>query len=162
VRDWEAATRAAADAGIRVVNIRTGVVIAGHAGMIGRLLPPFKLGVGGVIGDGSQWMSWISLHDHVRAIQHAMTSSLEGPVNFVSPQPVTNRDFTHAFGRVLSRPTVVPIPEFALRLAFGHMAEETILTSQRAIPACLAASSFAFELPEIEGALRTELGATEK
>jgi uncharacterized protein (TIGR01777 family) len=159
VREWEAATRFALDAGIRVVNIRTGVVISGNGGMLSRLLTPFKLGLGGPIAGGAQWMSWIALPDHVRAVKFAFTSPLTGPVNLVSPVPVTNADFMRALGRVLSRPAVIPLPGIALRAAFGQMAEETILTSQRAVPARLQDASFSFEEPDIERALHSELAS---
>jgi uncharacterized protein len=157
VRAWEAASQPVRNAGIRVVNIRTGVVVSGHGGMLKRLLTPFKLGLGGPIAGGDQWLSWIGLHDHIRAVRFALTSALAGPVNLVSPNPVTNAEFTRALGRVLSRPTFIPVPGFALRGVFGQMADETILASQRAIPARLQASAFAFEEPEIERALLREL-----
>jgi uncharacterized protein (TIGR01777 family) len=159
VREWEGATRMARDAGIRVINIRTGVVVSGTGGMLSRLLLPFKLGLGGPIGGGRQWMSWIALHDHIRAVRFAFTNTVAGPLNLVSPEPVTNAEFTRALGRVLSRPTVIPLPGLALRAAYGQMAVETILTSQRAVPARLQASSFRFEEPEIEHALRRELAS---
>ena len=157
VREWEAASAPARDAGIRVVNIRTGVVVSRNGGMLSRLLTPFKLGLGGPIAGGDQWMSWIGLDDHVRAVRFALTSALSGPVNLVSPQPVTNAEFTRALGRVLSRPAVIPLPGVALRAVFGQMAKETILASQRALPARLQAASFEFVTPDIEQALRHEL-----
>lgn len=157
VREWEAATTPAREAGIRVVNMRTGVVLARHGGMLKRLLFPFRLGLGGPIAGGEHWLSWIALHDHVRAIRFAFTSQLSGPVNFVSPRPVTNGEFTRALGRVLQKPTMIPLPAFALRAGFGQMAEETILASQRAVPATLQAASFSFDAPEIDTALRREL-----
>ena len=158
VREWEGATRGAADAGVRVVRIRTGVVLSPKGGALERLLLPFRLGVGGPIGSGRQWMSWISLHDHVRAMMHAIaTDGLAGPVNLVSPNPVTNAEFAATLGRVLSRPAIVPLPSFALELVYGEMARATILSGQRVQPKALLKSGFVFELPTLEEALRFEL-----
>jgi len=158
VREWEGATRGAADAGVRVVRIRTGVVLSPKGGALERLLLPFRLGVGGPIGSGRQWMSWISLHDHVRAMMHALaTDGLAGPVNLVWPNPVTNAEFAATLGRVLSRPAIVPLPSFALELVYGEMARATILSGQRVQPKALLKSGFVFELPTLEEALRFEL-----
>ncbi|MCX6907006.1 MAG: TIGR01777 family oxidoreductase [Verrucomicrobia bacterium] len=154
-RDWEVATKPAADAGIRVVNLRFGVILSATGGALAKMLTPFKFGVGGVIGDGRQWMSWITLDDVIGVIGDALANgTLHGPVNVVAPQPVTNREFTKTLGRVLGRPTVFPIPAFALRLAFGEMADALLLSSQRMEPAKLVASGYRFRFPELDGALR--------
>jgi uncharacterized protein len=154
-RDWEAATAAAIAHGIRVVNPRLGVVLSDHGGALAKMLTPFRLGMGGVVGDGTQWMSWIALDDVVGAIQHALaTDSLRGPVNAVAPGPVTNAELTRTLGRVLRRPTVVPLPAFAARLAMGEMADALVLASQRVLPARLQASGYIFRHPSLEGALR--------
>jgi len=159
-REWEAATVAAADAGVRVALIRTGVVLSPNGGALERLLLPFRMGVGGPIGSGRQWMSWIALDDHVRAMEHALaTTGLSGPVNLVSPNPVTNAEFASTLGRVLSRPALVPVPEFALELAYGEMARATILASQRVLPKALLRTQFHFAHPTLEEALRFELSA---
>lgn len=158
-RQWEAATEPAAAAGIRVVNLRFGVMLSATEGALPRLLTPFRLGVGGRLGSGKQFMSWITIDDVVGAILHAMgTETLRGPVNAVAPQPVTNREFTKILGRVLGRPTVFTMPAFAARLAFGQMADELLLCSQRVEPAKLLASGYQFRFPELEGALRHLLG----
>lgn len=159
-RDWERATAAASDAGVRVVLARTGVVLSPRGGALAKLLLPFRLGVGGPIGSGRQWMSWISLHDHLRAIEHSLASSaLAGPVNFVAPNPVTNAEFATTLGRVLTRPALVPVPSFALELMYGEMARATILAGQRVSPRALAADGFEFAHPTLEQALRFELGS---
>jgi len=158
-RQWEAATEPAAAAGIRVVNLRFGVMLSATEGALPRLLTPFRLGVGGRLGSGKQFMSWITIDDVVGAILHAMgTETLRGPVNAVAPQPVTNREFTKILGRVLGRPTVFTMPAFAARLAFGQMADELLLCSQRVEPAKLLASGYQFRFPELEAALRHLLG----
>jgi len=154
-RDWEAATATAITQGIRVVNLRLGVALSALA----KMLTPFRLGMGGVIGNGAQWMSWIALDDVVGAIRHALaTDALRGPVNAVAPAPVTNAEFIRTLGRVLERPTLVPLPAFAARLALGEMADELLLTSQRVVPARLQASGYRFRYPTLEGALRGVLG----
>ncbi len=154
-RDWEAATAPAAGKGIRVVNLRFGLILGAAGGALAKMLPPFKLGAGGVIGDGRQYMSWIALDDVIGVIHHALTNgSLRGAVNVVAPNPVTNREFTRTLGRVLRRPTIFPLPAFAARLAFGEMADALLLSSQRVEPARLAASGYAFRFPELEAALR--------
>jgi uncharacterized protein (TIGR01777 family) len=156
--DWERATVAAADAGIRVVILRTGVVLGEDGGALGRLLLPFRLGVGGRIGSGRQWMSWISREDAVRAIRYALdTTRISGPVNLVAPTPVRNLEFTKTLGRVLSRPTVFPVPAFLLELIFGGMARNTILADQRVVPKRLAGIGFEFRHPHLAEALRVEL-----
>jgi uncharacterized protein len=152
---WEAATGPARDAGIRVVNLRLGVVLSSHGGALAKMLTPFKLGLGGVIGSGRQAMSWITLEDLVGAILFTLASpALAGPVNAVSPYPVTNREFTRALGRVLGRPTIFPMPAFAARLAFGEMADEMLLAGARVEPRALAEAGFAFRHPQLEPALR--------
>jgi uncharacterized protein (TIGR01777 family) len=159
-REWESASSSAVDAGVRVVLLRTGIVLSPHGGALERLLLPFRLGVGGPIGGGRQWMSWISLDDHVRAMEHAMaTTGLHGPVNLVAPNPVTNAEFAATLGRVLARPALVPVPALALELAFGEMARATILAGQRALPKSLLRSGFTFAHPTLEQALRFELAA---
>jgi uncharacterized protein len=158
-QEWERATVPATDAGIRTVLLRTGVVLDAHGGALARLLPPFRLGVGGPIGSGRQWMSWIALEDQLRAIEHALwTASLHGPVNLVAPNPVTNAEFAATLGRVLARPAFLPVPAFALELLYGEMADATILAGQRVMPRMLAASGFEFALPTLEQALRRAVG----
>jgi len=158
-RQWEAATEPAAAAGIRVVNLRFGVMLSSVGGALPRLLTPFKLGVGGRLGSGKQFMSWIAIDDVIGAILHALgTETLRGAVNAVAPEPVTNREFTRTLGRVLGRPTVFPMPAFAARLAFGQTADELLLASQRVEPAKLLASGYLFRFPDLEAALRHLLG----
>lgn len=158
-RDWEAATAAAIAQGIRVVSLRIGVVLSKQGGALATMLTPFRLGLGGVVGSGAQWMAWIALDDVIGAIVHILTTdALRGPVNAVAPAPVTNAEFTRTLGRVLGRPTLVPLPAFAARLALGEMADELLLTSQRVLPARLEASHYRFRHPSLEGALRAELG----
>ncbi|MFQ5639498.1 MAG: TIGR01777 family oxidoreductase [bacterium] len=158
-KEWEAATQPAVEKGIRVVNLRIGVVLTPKGGALAKMLTPFKLGVGGVMGSGEQYWSWISIDDVVGAIHHAiMTESLSGPVNAVAPNPVTNREFTKALGRVLSRPTVFPMPAFAARAALGEMADELLLASTRVQSAKLNASGYAFRYSNLEEALRHVLG----
>jgi uncharacterized protein (TIGR01777 family) len=156
---WEAATHAARDADVRVVNLRLGVVLSRNGGALAKMLTPFKLGLGGVIGSGQQYLSWISLDDVVNAIQFALTAAaLTGPVNAVAPQPVTNREFTKTLGRVLRRPTVFPMPAFAARLAFGEMADEMLLSGVRVEPHALSSAGFEFQHPQLELALRHAIG----
>jgi uncharacterized protein (TIGR01777 family) len=158
VRGWEAATAPAAEAGVRVVNLRFGVVLSPSGGALGRMLLPVRLGAGGRLGSGKQWMSWVALSDAVRAIRFAIDDeALRGAVNVVAPTPVTNADFTRALGKALHRPAVMVVPAAALRLAFGEMADEALLASQRVYPRRLAQAGFHFDHPEIEGALRYEL-----
>jgi uncharacterized protein len=158
-REWEAATATAIAQGIRVVNLRLGVVLSANGGALTKMLTPFRLGLGGVIGDGAQWMSWIALDDVTGAIRHALTTdALRGPVNAVAPAPVTNAEFTRTLGRALGRPTLVPLPAFAARLALGEMADELLLASQRVVPARLQASGYRFRYPTLEDALRAVLG----
>ena len=160
--DWEAATAAARDSGIRVVNLRIGVVLTPAGGALAKLLLPFQLGAGGRVGSGNQYMSWISIDDLLGAILHVMrTESLDGAVNAVAPHAVTNGEFTSILGRVLGRPTFLPLPAAAARLAFGEMADEMLLASTRVLPERLAATRYAFRHPDIEGAMRHVLGKLE-
>jgi len=157
-RDWEAAADPARQRGIRVVNARLGMVLTRRGGALGLMLIPYKLGLGGVIGSGKQYMSWIALDDAVAALYHILkTEGLEGPVNVTTPYPVTNRDFTITLGRVLRRPTLFPLPAFAARAVFGPMAEEMLLSGARVIPQTLLDSGFIFQTPHLEEALRRVL-----
>ncbi|MFF8020001.1 TIGR01777 family oxidoreductase [Streptomyces sp. NPDC007896] len=154
---WEGAAAPAREAGVRTVFARTGLVVAREGGAWGKLFPLFKAGLGGRMGDGRQYWSYISLHDEVAAIRHLIdTSSLSGPVNLTAPTPLTNREITEAMGRVLHRPTVFPTPAPLLRLALGDMSGD-ILGSQRVHPTRLLSSGFTFAFPSIEGALRAAL-----
>ena len=161
-RQWEAATESAKEAGIRVVNLRIGVVLSAVGGALGRMLTPFKLGLGGIVGSGRQYMSWITLDDLVAAIHHLiLADDVSGPANAVSPNPVTNREFTKTLGRVLRRPTVLPLPTAVVRLLFGEMGRALLLASARVVPTKLQAAGFEFSHPRLEGALRHELGETQ-
>jgi hypothetical protein len=154
-RQWEAAAAPAAQVGIRVVHPRFAMILSTAGGALQRLLLPFRLGLGGKLGSGQQFMSWVALDDVVGAICHALThDDLQGPVNTVSPTPVRNHEFTRTLGRVLRRPTVFPLPALAARLAFGQMADELLLASQRVEPAKLLASGYQFAFPDLESALR--------
>jgi len=156
---WEAATEPASRNHIRVVNLRIAFVLSKEGGGLAKMLLPFKLGVGGRLGSGRQYLSWIALDDVVRVISHAILSdSLHGPVNTVAPQPVTNREFTKSLGSVLGRPTIFPMPAFAARMVFGEMADNLLLASSRVQPARLRASGYEFLFPEVKGALRHALG----
>jgi uncharacterized protein (TIGR01777 family) len=158
-RDWEAACQPAAAKGIRVVHLRTGMVLSPAGGALGKMLTPFKMGVGGVIGSGQQFMSWIALDELLAVILFALTHDvLRGPVNATAPNLVTNREFTKTLGRVLGRPTIFPMPAFAARLAFGEMADELLLSSGRVLPAKLQAAGYKFQFPDLEPALRHVLG----
>jgi uncharacterized protein (TIGR01777 family) len=160
-QDWECATAPAAEAGIRVVNLRFGVILSPKDGALAKMLMPFKLGVGGRVGSGKQYWSWISIDDAAGAIHHTMmTDDLVGPVNAVAPNPVTNQEFTKTLGRVLRRPTFVPMPAFAARLALGEMADELLLASSRVEPRKLIQSGYDFRQPTLEAALRHLLGRT--
>lgn len=159
VKAWEAAVAPAVEAGIRVVLLRTGVVMSAQGGALAKLLLPFSLGVGGKIGSGKQYMSWVALDDVLGAFYHAMfDESLSGVVNLTSPQPVTNAEFARTLGRVLGRPTIIPLPGGAIKLAFGQMGQETILEGNRVLPQRLQNSDFEFLYPNLENALRLELG----
>jgi uncharacterized protein len=155
---WEAATRPAAEAGIRVVNLRIGVVLASEGGALPKMLPPFKFGMGGPVGGGDQWMSWIALADLVDAIVWCMSpDGLSGPVNATAPGTVRQRDFARTLGKVLGRPAVMPLPAWAVRLAMGEKGEALLLEGARIAPKKLLASGFTFSYPELEGALRAAL-----
>lgn len=154
-RQWEAATQPAAQAGIRTVYLRNGLVLAGDGGALSKMLLPFKLGLGGPVGSGQQYWSWISITDWLHIILHCFTiETLSGPVNATAPHPARNLEFTHALGRMLNRPTVVPVPEFALRFALGEMADELLFASARVTPARLQASGYEFTHATLDEALR--------
>ena len=151
---WEGAAAPAIEAGIRTVLLRTGIVLDAGGGALGRMLLPFKLGVGGRLGSGKQWWSWISLEDEVRAITHLLDAGLAGPVNLTAPNAVTNRDFTEALGDALGRPTLLPVPRFALEAILGaDLAQAVVFTSARVLPEQLLADGFAFANPTIDQAL---------
>jgi uncharacterized protein (TIGR01777 family) len=158
-REWEAAATPATDAGIRVVPVRIGLVLAPNGGLLGPMLLPFQLGLGGPLGDGRAWWSWIAIEDVVQAFRFAMErDDLRGAINAVAPAPVTNAEFTRVLGRILERPTMLRVPRFALRVLFGEeAAREAMLASGRLVPARLQANGFRFEFPELEAALRHEL-----
>jgi hypothetical protein len=159
-REWEAASAPAVAAGMRVVHMRFGVVLSPNAGALAMMLPIFRLGLGGRLGSGKEWMSWISLPDLASAVLFLLDSpSLHGAVNLTAPQPVTNATFTRTLARMLHRPAVVPVPAFALRLALGPMADEALLSSTRAIPKKLLEAGFGFTHPDIEQALNAEVRA---
>ncbi|MSR83925.1 MAG: TIGR01777 family protein [Candidatus Latescibacteria bacterium] len=154
-RAWEEAAEPARAAGMRTARLRFGMVLSAEGGALARMLPPFRLGLGGRIGSGRQYLSWISLDDAVRALGHLLDrQDLSGPFNAVSPHPCTNAEFTRALGKVLHRPAVCPVPAWALRLALGEMADELLLASTRAMPRRLLESRFRFEHPGLEDTLR--------
>ena len=158
-REWEAAAGPAAEADIRTVHMRTGVVLSANGGALGKMLLPFKLGLGGRLGDGRQWMSWIDMDDMVGAIHHILKNDLlHGPVNLVAPKPVTNAEFTKVLAGALSRPAIFPVPAFAAKLAFGEMGEEVLLWSQRVEPSKLIASGYPFRFRELAASLKNVLG----
>jgi len=153
--DWEKATALATEKGIRVVNARFGVILDAHGGALAKMLPPFRMGIGGKIGSGKQWMSWIALDDVVGGLKFALANeTLRGAVNFVAPNPVTNSEFTRTLGRALSRPTLFPIPAFGVRLLFGEMGEALLLGGQRVEPERLKSSGYPFQYSQLESALR--------
>ncbi|MFI0778875.1 TIGR01777 family oxidoreductase [Streptomyces sp. NPDC021212] len=157
-QDWEEATAAAQEADVRTVFIRSGLVIAPEGGAWGRLFPLFKAGLGGRMGNGRQYWSFIALHDHIAALRHILnTADLSGPVNLTSPSPVTNREITEAMGRVLRRPTLLHVPAPALRIALGEMSTD-ILGSVRALPRKLLDSGFSFTYPHVDEALKSAVG----
>lgn len=157
-QEWERATAPAREAGIRVVNLRIGIVLARGGGALAKMLLPFRLGLGGRLGSGNQYMSWITLDDLVSTITHSLEDERSsGPVNATAPEPVTNREFTRALGRALRRPTIAPMPTFAARAAFGRMADALLLASTRVVPEKLLERNFQFEHPQLEGALRAVL-----
>jgi uncharacterized protein (TIGR01777 family) len=152
---WENSCETALAAGIRTVNMRTGVVLSTEGGALKSMLLPFKLGAGGMVGSGKQYFSWMALDDIVSAMKFVLENDLlSGPVNLVSPQTVTNYEFTKTLGKVLSRPTIFPMPAFAARLALGEMADELLLASTRVVPAKLVQAGFQFAYPQLEPALR--------
>jgi len=158
-REWEAAAEPARQAGIRVVYPRLGIVLRPQGGALGTTLPIFKFGGGGKIGSGNQWWSWVALDDVVGSIVHALTDeSVEGPVNVGSPNPMTNAEYTKVLGKVLGRPTVLPLPAPAARVMLGEVADALLLASQRMEPARLKDTGYAFRYPQLEGALRHLLG----
>lgn len=154
---WEAAAQPARTAGVRVVNFRQGLVLHREGGALQRLLTPFKLGVGGRVGSGKQWWSWISMDDLVSAYRFVLQSELSGPVNLMSPNPVPNAAFVRSLGRALHRPTVFPLPTFAVKTVFGEMGETVLLESQRVLPARLLDAGFAFAHPQLDHALEHAL-----
>jgi uncharacterized protein (TIGR01777 family) len=158
-REWEAACEPARQAGIRVVNLRIGVVLSPQGGALAKMLLPFQLGGGGIVGNGRQYWSWIALDDLLGAIQHCLVrDDLSGPVNATAPMPVTNHEFTKTLGTVLHRPTFVPMPAFAARLALGEMADSLLLASTRVLPQRLQQTGYHFRCPTLESALRHVLG----
>jgi uncharacterized protein (TIGR01777 family) len=156
-REWESASQAAANAGIRTVQARFGIVLSSRGGALKPMLMPFRLGLGGRVGSGKQWWSWVDLQDVVGALLHAIKTNLQGPMNIVSPNPVTNLEFTRVLGSVLSRPTIFPVPAFAAKLAFGQMADELLLASQRVEPAKLKSSAYQFKFTDLRSSLESIL-----
>ena len=154
-REWEAANQPATDAGIQTVQLRTGIVFSLQGGALKKMLPPFRMGVGGNLGSGRQWMSWIHIQDWVGAVHHILKNDLlQGPVNMVGPKPVTNADFTKSLAAELSRPAIFPVPAFAAKLLFGQMADEVLLGSQRVEPARLVTSGYPFQFSDLARALQ--------
>ena len=155
---WEAAAKPAVDAGIRTVYLRTGIVLSPKGGALKKLLPLFKLGVGGKFGNGKQWQSWISIDDEIGAIEHLLTANVSGAVNLTAPNPVTNAEFTKVLASVLKRPAIVPVPTFAPKILLGgELADALLFTGQRVIPAALNASGYMFKHTTIESAFRSLL-----
>ena len=160
VQAWEGATEAVHRGDVRVVHLRSGVVLDADNGALHKMLPPFRLGLGGRIGSGEQIMSWIERSDWLRSVEKLLHASLvKGPVNLVAPTPVTNADFTATLGRVLGRPAAISVPEFAIRLALGEMGEEVLLSGQRAVPTRLLGAGYTFTYETLEPALRAILAA---
>jgi uncharacterized protein len=159
VQQWEKAATPAHDAGVRLVHPRLGLVMHPDGGVLAKLIPVFNVGGGGKIGKGEQWMSWVGMHDVLRALVFLMvTDTLSGPVNITAPNPATNAQFSQTLGEVLHRPAIATVPEFAVKLMFGEMGEETLLSGQRVLPRRLLGANFRFEYPELADALRHELG----
>lgn len=153
--EWERATDIARQSGIRTVNTRFGIILDQHGGALKKMLPPFRMGIGGRLGSGQQWMSWIALDDVIEGLKFVLQDKIiAGPINFVAPNPVRNTEFTKALGRVLSRPTLFPVPAFGLRLLFGEMADALLLSSQRVEPARLNQSGFEFRYRDLDAALK--------
>ena len=159
-REWESATGPAEARGIRTVRLRIGVVLSASGGALAKMLPPFRMGVGGKLGSGTQYMSWIAIDDLIGIVQQAIASdTLSGPVNAVAPNPVTNLEFTKTLGKVLQRPTIFPVPAFAVRLLFGEMGQELLLGSTRVAPRRIIESGYKFRYPALEGALQAVLAS---
>jgi len=157
-KEWESESRRAEDMGIRTVLLRNGIVLSKDGGALGTMLTPFKLGIGGVIGSGKQWMSWVAIDDVVSTVNYALENEkLRGAVNVVSPNPVTNEEFTKTLGEVLYRPTILPLPEFAVNLVFGEMGDALLIDSTRAVPKRLTDAGFEFKYPDLKSALEHEL-----
>ena len=153
--EWENATKPAMEKGIRTIHTRFGVILDTHGGALAQMLTPFRMGIGGRVGSGKQWMSWIALEDVVNGLKFLIADKpVHGPVNFVAPNPVTNAEFTKTLGRVLSRPTLFPVPAFGARLAFGELADALLLSSQKVEPSVLEDKGFLFSWPTLEPALR--------
>lgn len=153
-KEWETESRRAEDSGVRTVLLRNGIVLSKDGGALATMLTPFKFGVGGVVGSGQQWMSWVSLDDVVRIVNYALENeNLRGAVNVVAPHPVTNEEFTKTLGEVLYRPTILPLPEFAVNLVFGEMGDALLIDSIRAIPKRLEEAGFEFKFPNLKSAL---------
>jgi uncharacterized protein (TIGR01777 family) len=158
-REWEAASQTAAAAGIRTAQVRTGIVLTPQGGALAQMLTPFRMGVGGVIGSGRQWMSWIDLSDWVAALLHLLENPhISGPVNLVAPAPVSNAEFTRTLASVLSRPAIFPLPAFAARFVFGEMADALLLSSQRVEPAALLAGGYQFRYSDLRTSLTAMVG----
>jgi len=159
--EWEKATDLAKEKGIRTVNSRFGIILDKDGGALRKMLTPFRMGIGGRIGDGKQWMSWIALDDVVAGIKFSLTNdSLRGPVNFVAPNPVRNAEFTKTLGRVLSRPTIFPIPAFGVRLVFGEMADALLLSSQKVHPNHLMEANYQFQYSQLDEALKHTISSS--
>ncbi len=155
-QDWEAATEPASDTGIRTINLRTGIVLSKEGGMLKRMWLPFKMGVGGIVGSGEQMMSWIDIRDLVQVIHHILfDEEISGPVNGTAPHPVSNREFTKTFGKVIRRPTIFPMPETIVRWVFGELGDELMLKGAMVLPRVLEQSSFEFQHPGLEESLKT-------
>lgn len=162
-REWEAAADASRAAGVRTIHPRIGIVLSKGGGALAKLLTPFRLGAGGAIGDGKQYMSWIAIDDIVAGLMFALENeSIAGAVNFTAPQPVTNAEFTHALGHAVHRPTIFTVPKFAARLAFGEMADAVLLAGARVMPKRLQEAGYTFKYPQLEGALRHLLDGREE
>jgi uncharacterized protein (TIGR01777 family) len=160
-RAWEEATAPAVAAGIRVVNARFGTVLSRDGGALAKMLPPFKIGLGGILGNGKQWLSWLSIHELPSIIEHLLChEELNGAVNLTTPHPVTNREFTKTLAKILCRPALVPAPRFLLQLLFGEMAKELLLASTKVRPVRLLESGYVFKFPELDAALRGLLHPT--
>ena len=153
-REWETESRRAEDSGIRTVLLRIGIVLSKDGGALAAMLMPFKLGLGGVVGTGRQWMSWIALADHIAVVDYVLENeNIRGAVNSVSPNPVQNKEFTATMGEVLYRPTFIPVPEFAVHLAFGEMGDSLLLDSTKVVPKRLEQAGFKFKFPDLKKAL---------